>query len=99
MSYNPQTSYRNLIRELNKKAIKHTIHEFKSGVIMVDIWYKDLFFVIQIEKDFIGVSSIDKDNVGFDTTPDSKFFSNEAFISEFSALVGVVTNKPANYLY
>ena len=82
MIYNPQSSYQNLITELNERAIKYTVHEFNSGAKMVDMWYKELFYVIQIESDFIGFSLIDDNNIGFDTTPDAKFFTNEEFVAK-----------------
>lgn len=61
------------INYLNQLSIKHEFIEFSSGAIMLDIWYKEKFFVIQFE-DFIGVSEISNDNISFDTNPDEKFF-------------------------
>ena len=59
---------------LNRKSIKYEFRQFASGAIMLDIWYKEKFYVIQFEN-FIGVSEISDDNVGFDTNPDEKFFN------------------------
>jgi hypothetical protein len=82
MIYNPQSSCQYLITELDERAIKYTVHEFNSGAKMVDMWYNELFYVIQIESDFIGVSLIDDNNIAFDTTPDVKFFANEEFVAK-----------------
>lgn len=84
MNYNPQLSYQNLITELNKRAVKYSVHEFNSGAKMIDIWYQDLFYVIQIENDFVGVSVIDENNPGFDTSPDLKFFTTEEFATKLN---------------
>jgi len=89
MIYNSQESYENLIAELNERAIKYVVHEFTSGAKMIDIWYKDLFYVVQIEDDFIGISLVDDDNIGlFDIIPDDKFFSTEEFVTKIRGILG-----------
>jgi hypothetical protein len=78
MDYNPQEAYQSLVSELQDRAVKYFVHEF-SDARMIDIWHKDLFYVVQIEKNFIGISIIDDDNPGFDTIPDAKFFTIDDF--------------------
>ncbi|NQX43438.1 hypothetical protein SAMN05421820_11775 [Pedobacter steynii] len=80
MIFNSQEAFNKLITELNQRAIKYLIHEFNSGAIMIDIWHKDLFYVVQIEKDFAGLSLIDEIGSGFDTMPDAKFFTVDDFL-------------------
>ncbi len=41
---------------LKSKGIKHEMHEFPSGYKMIDIWYNDEFYVVQIEYSFVGFS-------------------------------------------
>jgi hypothetical protein len=82
MVYSALMCYKNLITELNERAIKHSVHEFKSGVKMVDMWYKELFYVIQIENDFVGASLVNDNNIGFDTNSDLEIFTTEGFITK-----------------
>jgi hypothetical protein len=60
------------IHYLNRMCIKYEFTEFPSGAIMLDIWSKEKFFVIQFE-DCIGVSEITENNISFDTNPDERF--------------------------
>lgn len=71
--------YHYTIELLKKLAIKYEVHVLQSEVRMVDVWHDDKFYVLQFEKGFIGFSDIDKDNPGFDTVPDEKFFDVEMF--------------------
>jgi len=80
MIFNSQEAYERLIVELDRRAIKYIVHRFSSGIKMIDIWYNDLFYVVQIENNFAGISLIDEDNGGFDTTPDTKIFTVEDFL-------------------
>jgi len=80
MIFNSQEAFKSLIIELDQRAMKYLVHEFNSGIKMIDIWHKDLFYVVQIESDFAGISLINEDNAGFDTTPDTKIFTVEDFV-------------------
>jgi hypothetical protein len=86
MIFNSQEAYNKLIAELNQRAIKYLTHEFSSGAKMIDIWHKDLFCVVQIERDFAGFSLIDEIDSGFDATPDVKFFTIEEFLFELKSM-------------
>jgi len=72
-------SYQFTISLLEKVSIKHSVHNFPSGVIMLDIWYEDKFYVLQFEDDFIGLSEVNDKTLGFDNNPDEKFYDDEKF--------------------
>ncbi len=61
------------ISYLKSKGIKHEIHEFPSGCIMIDIWFDDEFYVVQIEKSFAGFSHVTTEADGFSIIPDFRF--------------------------
>ena len=82
MIFNSEEAYNKLITELDQRAIRYLIHEFDSGAKMIDIWYKDFFYVVQVEPDFVGLSLIDEIGNEFSTTPDTKFFTIEDFLFE-----------------
>lgn len=72
------------IVDTNEKfSLKHEIHRFDSGAIMVDIWVNDSFHVIQIDKESIGLSLITKDTMPFDIIPDLSFSDEIQFKKEF----------------
>jgi hypothetical protein len=82
---NFSAEYRSIIELLIKCSIKHTIHDFQSGAIMVDIWHRNNFYVLQFEEDFIGFSEIDE-NVGFDTNPDEKFYKGDSLLNKLKQI-------------
>lgn len=77
--------FQDTIDLLNQLYIKYEFTVFSSGAIMLDIWHKDKFYVIQFEN-FIGVSEITDDNISFDTTPDEKFFTESQYIEKLKSL-------------
>ncbi len=87
MIFNSQQVYQSLIMELDNRTIRYVVHEFASGNKMIDIWHDNLFYVIQIETNFAGVSLIDDDNPGFDLTPDAKFTTTEEFLSKLKDMI------------
>lgn len=78
-----------VVELLTRLRVKHTVHEFPSGAIMLDIWYQDHFYVLQFEDQFVGFSEITEENPGFDTIPDEKFYHEPALLAKIrSVLVG-----------
>lgn len=71
---------------LQKLSIKYEVHTFPSGAIMLDIWHKDHFYVLQFEGKFIGFSEINKENIGFDTMPDEKFHNEQKYKIKLTSL-------------
>ena len=53
---------------------------------MVDIWKDDLFYVIQLERELIGLSLI-KNNNAFDTTPDKTYRDKTDFLKDFELCI------------
>ena len=71
---------------LRDKGLRHEIHEFDSGAVMVDIWNDDLFYVVQIEGEIIGLSLINDDIPGLDTIPDKSYDTPDKFIIDFEKI-------------
>jgi hypothetical protein len=79
-----------VVELLTRLSVKHTVHEFPSGAIMLDIWYQDYFYVLQFEDRFVGFSEITDENPGFDTIPDEKFYHEPALLAKIqSVLAGI----------
>jgi uncharacterized protein (UPF0128 family) len=71
---------------LRNERLRHEIHKFDSGAVMVDIWKDDLFYVVQIEDKRIGLSLINGDNPGFDTIPDKSYDTRDKFSIDFEKI-------------
>jgi hypothetical protein len=81
MVYNSREAYKQLVCKLDKtNNIRYETHEFTSGAIMVDIWYKGLFYVIQIDRESIGISLVNDETYFFDIKPDTRFLNTEDFM-------------------
>lgn len=76
-----------LIDLFNNKSIRHEMHSFNSGVVMIDAWVNHNFYVIQIEKGLIGISNINDDNPGFDNKPDKLFYNPDEFLEKLQSLL------------
>lgn len=70
---------------LSQENLRHEIHKFDSGCVMVDIWKDELFYVIQIEPEMIGLSLVGE-NTGFDTIPDKAYKDWDNFKSDFEKI-------------
>lgn len=70
---------------LKKEKLRHEIHKFDSGAVMVDIWKNDLFYVVQLEDNRIGLSLVIADT-GFDTIPDKSYDTLEKFSIDFEEI-------------
>jgi len=77
------------IKLLDQMSVRYEFTKFSSGAIMLDIWYKEKFYVIQFE-DFIGVSEIIDDNISFDTKPDEKFFDESLYKLKFKNIFNLI---------
>lgn len=72
---NIQKPFQYTIEFLKSMAIRHEYTNFDSGAIILDIWYKNKFYVIQFDIDgYIGFSEVNDDNISFDTIPDEIFY-------------------------
>jgi len=72
---------------LKAKDLKHEISSFDSGYMMIDIWYRENLYVVQYEKDKIGLSEITKESVvPFDPRADEYYFTLEEFKEVFTGI-------------
>jgi RNAse (barnase) inhibitor barstar len=76
-----------IVDNLERLALRHEIHRFDSGAVMVDIWINDNFHVIQIDDNSIGLSLITKDTTPFDIIPDASFSNESEFKMEFEKIL------------
>jgi hypothetical protein len=65
-----------VLRRLKEEKLRHEIHKFDSGAVIIDIWKGDLFYVVQIDGQRIGLSLVTQDT-GFDTIPDKSYDTSE----------------------
>ena len=72
---------------LKEEGLKHEIHKFDSGAIMVDIWKDDLFYVVQIDGKVIGLSLVTEDTGLFDTIPDKSYDTIQKFSVDFEKIL------------
>jgi len=72
---------------LEGNHIKYDCHSFSSRVVIIDIWHKGLFYVVQIENEFIGISRVDEESSGFNLNPDRKFLNSEDFFAELKSII------------
>lgn len=82
-----EQAFKYTIGELSKAGIKHEVHNFPSGAIMVDIWIGSEFYVIQFQDDLIGISEVTEENPGFTTVPEEAFYNFEAFKARFDEII------------
>ena len=75
-----------IIENIESFKLKHEIHRFDSGAIMVDIWINDKFHVVQIENKSIGLSLVTEDTA-FDIIPDVSFSDENQFKTEFEKIL------------
>lgn len=71
---------------LNDAKVKYEVHDFPSGAVMVDIWIRDKFFVIQIDGDVIGLSEVTEETGLFDIIPDKSYKDAREFIRDFEKI-------------
>jgi hypothetical protein len=72
MIFNEVLNY--TITQLKIRNIKHELHRFESGYVMVDIWKDNKFYCIQFEDCKVGLSLVTED-IDLSTIPD-KWYSN-----------------------
>ena len=81
-----QNLFQYTIELLEQMSTRYKYTSFPSGAIMLDIWHKEKFYVVQFEE-FIGISEINTDNVGFDTIPDEKFYSEVEYKKRINGIL------------
>ncbi|KKX47445.1 hypothetical protein [Sphingobacterium sp. IITKGP-BTPF85] len=53
-----------VISFLLENKIKHNHTKFSSGIVILDVWYNEKFYVFHFESNHIGISEVDN-NVAF----------------------------------
>lgn len=76
-----------IVDNLERLNLRHKIHRFDSGAVMVDIWINDNFHVIQIDDKSIGLSLVTEDTTPFDIIPDESFSNEVEFKREFEKIL------------
>lgn len=72
-----------IINRIESEKVKYEVHNFDSGAIMVDIFIKDKFYVIQIDDDVIGLSEVTDETGMFDIIPDKSYKDEKEFNIDF----------------
>lgn len=75
-----------IINKLNIENVKYDVHQFDSGAVMVDIYIKDKFYVIQIFENEIGLSLNTEDTGWFDVFPNRSFKDKLEFQKAFEEI-------------
>lgn len=68
-----------IVGEIERLKLKHEIHSFDSGAIMVDFWVDQRLYVVQIDNDAIGISLVTEETTPFDIIPDYSFKNSKDF--------------------
>jgi RNAse (barnase) inhibitor barstar len=76
-----------IIEKVERLNLRHEVHRFDSGAIMVDIWIDRKFYVIQIDEESIGLSLNTQDTLLFDIIPDHLFSEENQFKKEFAKIL------------
>lgn len=82
-----------ILDQLKALNLKHVVHSFPSGAIMVDFWIDQSFYVIQIEDELIGISEVTEETTPFDIVPDSAFKSPDDFKMAFEEILRGVADR------
>ncbi|GGH31391.1 hypothetical protein FAZ19_22410 [Sphingobacterium alkalisoli] len=69
------------VQFLDNSQIRYDFTKFDSGAIVLDIWYKNKFYVFQFDIDNVGVSEVGED-VAFDSRADKIIKDEKLFILE-----------------
>ncbi len=84
--YNKNSTYSYVLEFIKSNNLKHEIHKFSSGALMIDLWKGDEFYVLQIEKETIGFSVIN-DDPEFSTVPDKSYSDFRGFKDDFEKIL------------
>ncbi|WP_290711201.1 barstar family protein [Flavihumibacter sp. CACIAM 22H1] len=72
-----------IVGKIERLKLKHEVHSFDSGAIMVDFWVGQCFYVVQIDNDTIGISLVTEETTPFDVIPDYSFKNSKDFKTAF----------------
>ncbi len=75
-----------IVIRVETAKVKYEVHNFDSGAIMVDIFLKDKFYVIQIDGTEIGLSEVTDETGPFDVIPDKSYKDVKEFYIDFEKI-------------
>lgn len=76
---------------LQLMSIGHDYTKFPSGAIMLDMWHKNKFYVIQFDVDgYIGFSEVNSDNLSFDSIPDEIFYKEIEYKNKLNNILNII---------
>ena len=76
-----------VLEVVTDQKLKHEVHKFPSGSVIIDIWKGEEFFCIQIGNKSVGISKITEEEPSFTTIPDKSFSDFKLFKNEFESLI------------
>ncbi|MET0464054.1 MAG: hypothetical protein ABW007_12910 [Chitinophagaceae bacterium] len=74
-----------IVEEVEKHGAKYQVTSFDSGAVMIDVWWKDQLYVVQMHEQQLGLSLVTDDN-GFSTVPDESFTHAELLLENFKRI-------------
>jgi hypothetical protein len=80
-----------IVYKISERNLKFNIYYFQNA-ILIDIWYNNYLYVIQIDKTSIGFSKVDDENNSFDSIPDEIFYNLEDFMIKLINEIPVISN-------
>lgn len=92
MAHDIPHSKKQIIDFLTDRQVKYESHSFDSGCVMIDLWHKKDFFVIQLEPEGIGLSLVNQPD--FSSIPDEWHYDLEKFLEKMAFLLK--ENKNSN---
>jgi hypothetical protein len=66
---------RKVVHFLSEKGVRHSVETFPSGAIMIDIWVRKHFYVLQFSEGTVGFSKVEECDFG--TSPDEVYYNEE----------------------
>ncbi|PZR26421.1 MAG: hypothetical protein DI535_14215 [Citrobacter freundii] len=61
-----------IVQEAAKHGARCEVHSFDSGAMMIDLYWKDQLYVVQLDDEQLGLSEV-TENIDFSTVPDRSF--------------------------
>ena len=78
--------FKNKIYEIFiNNQIRYQLNDFPSGCSMIDFWVNEGFFVIQLETERIGFSSVEEP-IDFTTTPDKWYYDIDEILNKIRGI-------------
>jgi hypothetical protein len=76
-----------VVERLAQTGIRHEVHAFPSGALLLDVWCRDRFYVLHFEEGMLGISEITAENPGFSTRPDERVKDLDILLAKVELLL------------